>query len=128
MGGMLPATIPSFVPPSSLGVTAPPPSAYMIPSSDDALTAFQRYLAAKNHDRGHRDHNHHRSRYRRSRSRSPPPYYKEPRYHRSPPRSYRSSRRSPGRYHSPPPRVERRAPPPPPPRSSRGPRTPPRSP
>jgi hypothetical protein len=98
-GAMLPATIPSYLPPTSMPQVMP--GGYMGIRPDDPLMAFQNYLAKKD-DRGrhHRDQSRHYGggdrHYRdrrpaydhylytssRHRSRSPPPH---PRRSRSPP-------------------------------------------
>ena len=98
-GAMLPATIPSYLPPTSMPQVMP--GGYMGIRPDDPLMAFQNYLAKKD-DRGrhHRDQGRHYGggdrHYRdrrpaydhygytsRHRSRSPPPH---PRRSRTPPR------------------------------------------
>jgi len=137
-GAMLPATIPSYLPPTSMPQVMP--GGYMGIRPDDPLMAFQNYLAKKD-DRGrhHRDQSRHYGggdrHYRdrrpaydhygytsRHRSRSPPPHPRRSRtpprrrYARSPPAGYRDASPQPHK-------IERRAPPPP-----RGPRTPPMSP
>ena len=102
-GAMLPATIPSYLPPTSMPQVMP--GGYMGMRPDDPLMAFQDYLAKKD-DRGrhHRDQGRHYGggdrHYRdsrrpaydhyshystsRHRSRSPPPLH--PRRSRTPPR------------------------------------------